>query len=158
MAAVRGNGRRRHDQQVGVATATVVTPPLVPQGGPLLHTETVLLVDDHDTEGRNPTWSVSRAWVPDQQVDGPVRQPGVELVRSPAGGPVGQEGRPQGAPSLERGVDRAPTARRGACGPRRRAVRPGPRSGAMSAPWCPPSTATSMAATATTVFPEPTSP
>ena len=51
MAAVRGMGVAVMTSRSGSPTATVAAPALVPQGGPLLHPEAVLLVDDHHPEG-----------------------------------------------------------------------------------------------------------
>ena len=78
MAAVRGNGRGRHHQQVGVATGPVGTPALGPQGGPLLDAEAVLLVDDHDAEGAEADLVGEQGMGADEDVDGPVGQSGVE--------------------------------------------------------------------------------
>ena len=67
-------------------TGAVVTPSLVPQGGPLLDAEPVLLVDDHHPEGpeRDPVGEEGVG--ADQQVDRAVGQPGVQR------GPVGRAG------------------------------------------------------------------
>ena len=158
MAAVRGIGRRRHHQQIGVPATAVGAPPLGPQRGPLLHPEAVLLVDDHHPEGTEPDLVGEEGVGPDQEVDGAVGQAGVE--RGPLGGArlVGEQGDPAAGGGPRASTDPAPTdpstraATSVACCSASTSV------GAISAPWWPPSTATSMAATATTVFPEPTSP
>ncbi len=94
----------------------------------------------------------------DEQVDRAVGQPGVDGVTLSGRRLRGEQRRPQG-----------PLAGRGWPGRARSGPRAGPATavaccsastsvGAMRAPWWPPSTATSRADTATTVFPDPTSP
>ena len=105
----------------------------------------------------NPTRSVRRAWVPMSRSTVPSARPAWRTVRSAAAvllvrRATGSGRRPS---SVAGSGTESPSSRRRtaeACCSASTSV------GAISAPWWPPSTATSRAATATTVLPEPTSP
>ena len=157
MAAVRGMGVAVMTSRSGSRPVPSVAPALGPEGGPLLHPEAVLLVDDHHPEGAEADLVGEEGVGADQEVDGAVGQPGVE--GGPLGGPVrlvSRATRSGRRPSRVAGSGTVSPS--SSDGPRRRAARPAPRSGPSAAPWWPPWTAASMAATATTVLPDPTSP
>ena len=151
--------RRGHDEQVRVGGVGRVVPALVAQRGALLDAEAVLLVDDDDAQGGEiARRRSSSAWVPTTMSTSP-RARRVEhvaaLARAQPPGDLLDDERPRPAEHARR---------------RRREGRPGrARSdatccsartsvGAISAPWRPPSTATSSVAVATSVLPDPTSP
>jgi len=68
-----GDGRRRHDEDVGVA-------PFIPEGRALHHAETLLLVDHRETQGLEPHVRLNERVCPDDQGDGPLHH-AVEQVR-----------------------------------------------------------------------------
>ena len=80
------DGGGRHDEQVGVGAAAVgAGPPLVAQGGALLHPEAVLLVDDHHPQGGEAHLVPQhRAWVPTTRSSWPSARAALSRVRSAA--------------------------------------------------------------------------
>ena len=133
---------------------------LVPQGGALLDPEAVLLVDDHHAERVEPDVVGQQGVGADHEVDrARARRPSCSSARSAAVRPVGEQRHRDRAVAARAGRGRrTDEARRAARGRPVKCCSASTSVGAMRAPWWPPWTAASRAATATTVLPDPTSP
>ena len=147
--------RRRHDQDVGHRAAAG----LVPQGGPLLDAEAVLLVDDDRAERGEVDALLDEGVGADGDVDLAGGQPGEDAP--PVGGarPCWSAARPAPAGRRTATCPASGTSTSSSSARMPRACCSASTSvGAMNAPWWPPSTAASSVHTATTVLPAPTSP
>ena len=135
MAAVRGMGVAVMTSRSGSLPGAVVAAALGPEGGPLLHAEAVLLVDDHHPEGAEGHLVGEQGVGADEEVDRAVGQAGVDARSAPpAVRPVGEEGDPQRAVALQGGRVGNGQSVEQASAPRRRAARPAPRSAPSARP------------------------
>ena len=93
----RGAGDRggRHDQQVGVPPLPVIAAALVAQGGPLLDTEAMLLVDDHHPEGVEDHLIGQQGVGAHHQIDGPGGQSLPDVGPFARSGATGEQSHPQ---------------------------------------------------------------
>ena len=84
-------------------TLASVTPTLGPKGRPLLDPESMLLVDDHDSERAKVDLIGEQGVRPDQEVQRTLGQPGVDGGSLASGGLAGEHSRPQRASTFEGG-------------------------------------------------------